>query len=44
MKQDTNFKMKQNNDLVNEKYRKTSKYLNHVEHLLTLVSTNISQS
>ena len=26
------------NDLLNEKYRKTCKYLNYVEHLLILVS------
>ena len=27
------------NNLMNEKYRKTCKYLNYVEHLLILVST-----
>ena len=27
------------NDLMSEKYKKTCKYLNYVEHLLTLVST-----
>ena len=27
------------NDLMGEKYKKASKYLNHVEHLLILVST-----
>ena len=27
------------NDLVSEKYKKTSKYLNYVEHLLILAST-----
>ena len=27
------------NDLMNEKYKKTCKYLNYVGHLLTLVST-----
>ena len=26
------------NDLMSEKYKKTCKYLNHVEHLLNLVS------
>ena len=29
------------NDLKNEKYKKTCKYLNYVEHLLILVSTVI---
>ena len=28
-----------NNDLMSEKYKKTCKYLNHVEHLLLLAST-----
>ena len=28
-----------NNDLIGEKYKKTSKYLNYFEHLLILVST-----
>ena len=27
------------NDLIREKYKKTCKYLNHIEHLLILVST-----
>ena len=30
--------MKQNNDLMSEKYQKTYKYLGYVEHLLILVS------
>ena len=29
------------NDLMSEKYKKTYKYLNHVEHLLILVSTEL---
>ena len=28
-----------NNDLISEKYKKTCKHLNYVEHLLILVST-----
>ena len=29
------------NDLMSEKYKKTYKYLNYVEHLLILVSTEL---
>ena len=32
------------NDLISEKYKKTCKYLNFVEHLLILISTVIGYS